>query len=75
MKTRCKFRVQKVAVTEWPGEEVTLEARYDPNRNPEDVNFAVATPTGTMTFNVTNPAVLGQFKPGQEYYIDLIPCA
>ncbi len=73
MKTRCKFRVQKVAQCEWPGEVVTLAAQYDPNKNPEDVSFAESTPSGQMTFFVTNPAVVGTFKSGQEYYIDLIP--
>lgn len=75
MTTRCKFRVTKVAQCDWrpPGEEVTLHAQYDPTKNPEDVSFAEATPNGQMTFFVTNKAVIGMFKPGQEYYVDLTP--
>jgi hypothetical protein len=55
-----------------PIREVTLTAQYDA-KNPEDVPFAASTPSGSMTFTVDNPAVADHFKPGQFYYIDLIP--
>jgi hypothetical protein len=54
-------------------QEIHLQARYDPNKSPEDQSFAESTPSGEMKFTVTNQTVIDQFKPGQEYYIDLVP--
>lgn len=53
-------------------QNVRLAAQYDPNKG-EDVSFADATPSGEMKFYLNNPQVIGHFKPGQEYYIDLVP--
>jgi len=54
-------------------QNVRLAAVYD-TANAEDVSFAEATPSGTLTIFVNNPVVVGSFKPGQNYYLDLIPC-
>ena len=54
-------------------QNIRLAASYD-TKNPEDVSFAAATPSGTMTFYCDNPAVVGTFRPGQNYYITLTPC-
>lgn len=79
MKTRCKFYVSRVAKYGYQNmptvgpqqEEVTLNAVY--GSVGENQSFSAATPNGTMTIMVTNPAVLGTFALGSEYYIDLIP--
>jgi len=54
-------------------QNIRLAAQYDPD-NKEDVSFAESTPSGELKIYVTNPVVVGRFKPGQNYYLDLIPC-
>lgn len=80
MKTRCKFYVSRVAKHGYQNmpkdaafqqEEVTLHAIC--GSVGENQSFSQYTPNGTMTITVTNPAVLGTFALGSEYYIDLIP--
>lgn len=61
---------------EWQGkfaQNVRLVAQYDPTKS-EDVSFAEATPSGELKIYVSNPVVVGTFKPGNDYYLDLIPC-
>lgn len=54
-------------------QNVRLAAVYDTS-NPEDVSFSQATPSGEVKIYVSNPAIIGTFKPGKNYYLDLIPC-
>ena len=54
-------------------QNVRLAASYDAS-NPEDVSFAEATPSGELKIYVSNPIVVGTFKPGKNYYLDLTPC-
>jgi hypothetical protein len=83
MKSRCKFYVAKVATIGWLGmnqqtpepprhEVITLHAVYG-GLSEEDRSFAESTPSGQLEITVTNPAVVGMFKPGDEFYIDIIP--
>lgn len=65
-----KFRVQHSGRY---CQNVRLAASYD-TANSEDVSFAEATPSGEVKIYVSNPAVIGTFKPGKNYYLDLIPC-
>lgn len=39
----------------------------------EDNTFAKFTPNGELRLTIANPALLGQFKPGQTYYLDFTP--
>jgi hypothetical protein len=81
--TRCKFVVQEVTRQQWNcadagqpkkwAERIKLSAICSGD-DPESVSFSKATPQGEMTFTVSNPAVIGQFEPGDEVYLDLIPC-
>lgn len=82
--TRCKFVVQEVARQNWNAASPGEPARYAEKirltaicsaDDPESVSFSKATPQGEMNFTVSNPAVIGQFNPGDEVYLDLIPCA
>ena len=70
-RSRCKFRVSSVTLL-MNAEEVILRPEYDPN-DPEDTRFSAATPSGKMEIMISNPALLGMFKPGQFYYLDLTP--
>lgn len=39
----------------------------------EDNTFSKFSPSGELKINVTNPALLGQFKPGDTFYVDFSP--
>ena len=54
-------------------QNIRLAAQYDPSI-PEDQRFMEATPTGELKFYVSNPAVIGGFTIGKNYYVDLTPC-
>ena len=85
---RCKFTVGSVkqyrgttqedyeAKREASGpvrsEDILMYTQYDEN-DPEDTKFSVATPSGSMEFQLSNPRLLGRFKPGFTFYVDLTP--
>lgn len=73
-KVRCKFKVTAVIDVDYgcsKQHEVKMSAVY--GTDGEDKSFASATPYGNLDFHVTNPEVIGRFKPGDEFYLDLIP--
>lgn len=72
MKTRCKFKIESVTRHYWDAETVKASAVCS-DKDPENVSFAAATPTGTLEFTVSNPEVIGKIQPGSFYYLDLIP--
>ena len=41
----------------------------------EDNTYAKFSPSGEFTLQVTNPALIGQFNPGEKYYVDFTPVA
>lgn len=69
--TRCKFRVESVMLT-GRCDQVALVTEYD-SLIPEDQRFSRATPIGEMKIDIENPAVRGQFQPGQFVYIEIAP--
>lgn len=69
-KVRGKFRVTKNVKTIY-GNEVSLWAQY--SDNPEDNQYAQATPSGQITMNVSNLAAGDFFVEGKAYYLDFIP--
>lgn len=70
MSTRAKFSCTSVKKSPY-GEEISLWALYSNNK--EDNQFAAATPSGTMSMMVSNPAVFGFFQEGKQYYLDISP--
>ena len=70
-KARCKFRVASVSTDAATQHVVKMHTLYDES-DPEDTKFAEATPWGSE-FGISNPNLIGRFKPGQVYYVDLIP--
>lgn len=68
---RCKFTVESVTVYEHGSRTVKLATRYDEALSKEDRAFSTATPNGTMTVDINNPAVFDIFKPGAKVYIDV----
>ena len=71
--TRCKFRVTSVKLLGENIEEIELQTQYDEKLSEEDTAFSNSTPNGSMKFTVTNPYVCGKIKPGESYYVDLVP--
>lgn len=69
----CKFRCCSVAKTESPYEVIKLTTDYDPTL-PEDQSFTKFTPSGSMEFNLQNPALDGFFVPGKKYYVEIREC-
>lgn len=39
----------------------------------EDNTYAKFSPSGEFQLQVMNPNLLGQFKPGEKYYVDFTP--
>jgi hypothetical protein len=75
MPTRAKFTCTREIHTKWsnkadPQRSYDFHAVYDPTQ-PEDQRFAKATPSGSLTITVDNPALT--FEPGKAYYLDITP--
>ena len=85
MLARCKFvagrieesrELQKQPDGSWKQtgpvreEIIEMHTQYDEN-DPEDTKFSSATPWGHIKFGLSNPALLGKFKQGKTYYLDL----
>ncbi len=74
VKTRCKFQCESIMRTLQDGAEtIKFRAVGSGRANGEDANFSEWTPWGLLEITVTNPAVVGQYKPGDVIYLDLIP--
>jgi hypothetical protein len=43
---------------------------YPEDGSDENNSFARWTPTASLSMSVTNPALIGQFAEGEEYYLD-----
>jgi hypothetical protein len=75
---RAKFTVSKVtqhgyATANGPYQsyrDVTMTAVCDDGLSKENKSFATATPTGELSFTLTNPALVDAFRPGESYYLD-----
>jgi hypothetical protein len=48
---------------------------YGPNGENEDNTFSRYTPYGEASYTISNPALLGQFKKGDTFYVDFTPAA
>lgn len=74
---RAKLQVQ--SVESFGGSEtvkmapVCGSAPFGKDGESEDNTFARYTPSGSLSLSITNPALLGQFKPGQKFYADFTP--
>lgn len=69
MSVRAKFKVTKVARTDWGTTEITLNPDYDSTIE-EDRRFAKATPSGTIQLCVDNPPAAEQLALGKFFYVD-----
>lgn len=74
MSVRAKFTVQ--SHKKWAGPygstEVVLSPQYDTSI-PEDQRFAKATPQGSISLTIDNPAAVDQLTLGKAFYVDFTP--
>lgn len=48
-------------------------AKYDESGLDEDNTFAKMSPGANLSINIANPALWGQFKHGDKFYVDFTP--
>lgn len=74
MSVRAKFQVQSIKSMHWSKthKEIILAPQYDTSI-PEDRRYATATPSGSITLMVDNPAAAEQLELGKFFYIDFTP--
>lgn len=75
---RAKFRVDCVQTHNYKGYEGYKILMSPVTRTPDDpdsenTRFWTATPSGKLEIDTTNKAVLAQFTPGSEHYVDFTP--
>ncbi len=66
---RAKFKVESVLRTASDTGEVTLCAVTGGSE--ENESFWKYTPAGNLSMHIDNKDAFSQFKPGQEFYVDL----
>ncbi len=72
-KLRCKFRLR--SITEYqPGQpkRYSFDAAISQD-TPENERFTRYTPSGTLEVTIDNPLAAEMLKPGQDYYLDVVP--
>jgi hypothetical protein len=67
------MRLDNVFANEWGGAKAIFRCEYDSALCEEDRSFQKATPTGTATFVIDNPAAAEQMVIGRHYYFDITP--
>lgn len=51
---------------------VAKSGAYPADGSDEDNTFAKFSPSGTLTLQVANPALIGKFSPGEKFYLDFV---
>lgn len=73
----AKFEVVSVQAQFEGAEELVFRAvsnkPFDADGASDDNSFARWTPCGELKMTVQNPALLGQFKIGQKFYLNFTP--
>jgi hypothetical protein len=69
---KAKMVVSALKEYAWGGKEVTLQCHYDQSI-PEDQRFQKATPSGSISMQIDNPAALEQFGLGKAFYLNFEP--
>lgn len=75
MKMRAKMKITSIRNHSDACESLEFSAvcksdGYPPDGNDENNTFAKWTPTAKLEMTITNPALIGKFEVGQEFYID-----
>lgn len=81
MSTTMRAKLQVASVTLHPQCEVLKfhavckSGGYPADGSDEDNTFAKFSPSADLSITVANPALFGQFKPGDKFYVDFTPAA
>ena len=72
---RAKMRVSAVTPHNETWEELAFSAvsksdGYPDDGSDENNSFAMWTPSAELKMSITNPALIGKFTVGQEFYVD-----
>lgn len=71
---RAKLKIE--SVTQREGSEKLLmmgvckKDAYPADGSDEDNTFAMWSPSVSLDITITNPVLIGKFKPGQVFYLD-----
>lgn len=55
-------------------EQIKASAVYSDKEGAANKQWAQWTPQGSLELWISNPGAQGRMKPGQFFYVDLIPC-
>jgi hypothetical protein len=66
---RAKLYVESLKLMQW-GTELTMRVV---TRGDDNKEWSAATPSGSLTFMVSNDQAADQFAPGQEWYLEFTP--
>lgn len=74
---RAKLQIESVT-TRQGNESIKFHAvcksgGYTGDGSDEDNTFARFSPSANLEIAITNPDLLGKFKPGEKYYVDFTP--
>ncbi len=69
MSVRAKFYCNAITPS-GDGHQISLNVVYSNDVQSEDGRFTKATPSGSLTMQVDNPAAGIQFEVGKSYYVD-----
>lgn len=73
MGTRARFVCNSVTNFPHGPNDVNLRVEMEADTNSNEHNFTRYTPCGSLSMDVTNPALGGFFIPGKTYYLDFTP--
>jgi hypothetical protein len=75
MKMRAKIRIDEVTINGYADQIKAFPVcgKAGADGVDEDNTYSAATPSGEIKLSICNPALRGQFKPGQVFYLDFTP--
>ena len=77
-KMRAKLRLHHIDKSGFPHNETlyfhaVAASKYPEDGSDENNTFAKFSPSASLQLNVANPALVGKFETGKEYYLDFTP--
>lgn len=75
-KMRAKFqlsRIEQFSSSEKLHFNAVAAKVYPADGSDEDNTYAKYSPSAECSIHITNPALIGQFKVGEKYYVDFTP--
>lgn len=74
---RAKFVIQSItqygACESLKMSAVAKSGSYPEDGSDEDNTYAKFSPSAALEISIANPALIGQFKVGEKYYVDFSP--